>query len=64
MKHEIPRGAAPRLLVPLPSGDGRRDARAMADVLRLVVPGVVGLSLVVRDAEGGQPWTVAGIDSR
>lgn len=59
MKSESVRGAAPRLLVPLPSGDGRRDARAMADVLRLVVPDLVGLSLVVRDGAGGRPWTLA-----
>ena len=59
MKSESIRGAAPRLLVPLPSGDGRRDARAMADVLRLVVPDLVGLSLVVRDGASGRPWTLA-----
>ena len=59
MKSEPVRGAAPRLLVPLPSGDGRRDARAMADVVRLVVPDLVGLSLVASDAPGDQPWTVA-----
>jgi hypothetical protein len=59
VKSKNVRGAAPRLLVPLPSGDGRRDARAMADVVRLVVPDLVGLSLVVRDADGDDMWTVA-----
>lgn len=59
MKSEISRGAVPRLLVPLPSGDARRDARAMADVLRLVVPDLVGLTLAVRDPGSGASWTVA-----
>lgn len=59
MTPETARGAVPRLLVPLPSGDGRRDSRAMADVLRLAVPDLVGLSLVVRDGDGGPSWTLA-----
>ena len=53
------RGAATRLLVPFPSGDGRRDARAMADIVRLVVPDLVGLSLVVPDLDTGEACTLA-----
>ena len=56
---ETVRGAVPRLPVPLPCGDGRRDVRAMADIVHLLVPDLVGLSVVVPDPATGEVRTLA-----
>lgn len=59
MTTETIREAARRLPLPLPCGDARRDARAMADIVRLVVPDLVGMTLVGHDPDGGRPRTLA-----
>lgn len=59
MTTETVRGAVPRLPSPLPCGDGRRDVLAMADIVRLLVPDLVGVSVVVPDPDTGEARTLA-----